>query len=81
MKYRTENLKLVGEHFVQLEEIMDLLETFDIEMPEEIIADTTTLKDLGLTKDDINLMEDILNVKLKAKSKIFEIAEAMKEVS
>ena len=81
MKYKTKNLKELGQHFVQMEEIMSVLETLEAESPDAIATDKTTIKDLGLSKDDIALMEDVLKVKVSKKDLIMDVAKRMKSQS
>jgi len=81
MKYKTHNLKELGQHFVQMEEIMSVLETLEEGAPKAIVTDGTTIKDLGLSKDEIALMEDVLEVKITKKDLIMDIAKRMKSQS
>ena len=81
MKYKTHNLKELGQHFVQMEEIMSVLETLEEGSPDAIATDETTIKDLGLSKDDIALMEDVLKVKVSKKDLVMDIAKRMKSQS
>jgi len=80
MKYKTKNLKELGQHFVQMEEIMSVLETLE-ESPEAIATDKTTIKDLGLSEEGIALMEDVLKVKVSKKDLIMDVAKRMKSQS
>ena len=81
MKYKTHNLKELGQHFVQVEEIMSVLETLEEGAPEAIATEGTTIKDLGLSKYEIALMEDVLEVKIAKKDLIMDIAKRMKSQS
>ena len=81
MKYNTKNLKELGQHFVQMEEIMSVLETLEEGAPDTIATDETTIKDLGLSKNDIALMEDVLKVKVSKKDLIMDVAKRMKSQS
>lgn len=78
MKYDTLNLKELGEHFVQLEEIITCLECLESGAPDVIATDSSTIKDLGLTKDEISTMELKLKVSISEDSRIMDIAKAMK---
>tara|TARA_B100002019_G_scaffold256439_1_gene239832 strand:- start:5028 stop:5273 length:246 start_codon:yes stop_codon:yes gene_type:complete len=81
MKYHTDNLKELGQHFVQMEEIISVLETLENGAPDMLATDKTSIKDLGLSKDDISMMEDILKVKISEESLIMDIAKDMKAQS
>ena len=81
MKYKTDNLKELGQHFVQMEEIMSVLETLENGAPDIIATDDTKIKDLKLSKDEIAMMEDILKVKISKKDLIMDIAKRMKSQS
>jgi len=79
MKFSSTDIELVKELFLPLEKIMDVLESIDEDWADVLFTEKTQIKDLNLSPEDLRFVEDTLDVRIKGKMLLVDLARKLKD--